>query len=221
MISVYSTSALLTMPLDNIFVVKSALLSTMIGNPTSRVNSGKGAIVVATPRNRKVLRQRQWTDQQLLKAGFGYYAPIKRIVMARMLAEHANIDVTLEVLIADKGDILLYTPSDVLHDDLDDYDHWPVRSDLFRQTYARWDDMTWQPTPTEKFLMQNGCIPYYRKRGVWALKLPISIYVQSLESPEPVIVPAGRWLAIGPEGEPYNMSHESFLERYQTEPSSV
>lgn len=188
---------------------------------TIRNSTNKGTIVVATPRNTKVLRQRQWTEEQLHKAGFRYYAPIKRMVMARMLSEDTNIQVTLEVLAADKGDIMLYTPGTVLHDDLDDYDHWPVRRDLFRQTYDRWNDMPWTPSPTEKFLMSYGCLPYYRKRGVWALKLPISIYVQSLESPEPVIVPAGRWLAIGPEGEPYNMSHESFLERYQTEPSRV
>ncbi len=177
--------------------------------------------MVAIPRKTKVLRQREWTDAQLFKSGFRYYEPIKRVVMARMLSNHVDINVTLEVLSANKGDIMLYTAGDVLHDNLDDYDHWPVRADLFRQIYARWDDMTWQPTATEKFLMQNGCIPYYRKRGVWALKLPISIYVQSLESPEPVVVPAGRWLAIGTEGEPYNMGDESFHERYQSQPSPV
>ena len=177
--------------------------------------------MVAIPRNTKVLRQRQWTDNQLFKAGFRYYAPIKRVVMARMVTNHVDIDVTLEVLSANKGDIMLYTAGDVLHDKLDDYDHWPVRVDLFRQIYDRWNDMSWQPTVTEKFLMQNGCLPYYRQLGVWALRLPISIYVQSLESPEPVVVPSGRWLAIGAEGEPYNMSHDSFLERYQIATSSV
>ncbi len=178
-------------------------------------------MVVARARNKKVLRQRMWTDEQLIRAGFHYYKPIKRVVMAKMLDDHANIETTLETLTADKGDIMIYTPGDELHDSLDDYDHWPVRVDLFRHTYARWDDMTWQPTPTQKSLMGYGCLPYYRKRGVWALKLPISIYIQSLESPEPVVVPTGRWLAVGSEGEPYHMSDESFRERYQTEPSWV
>ncbi len=177
--------------------------------------------MVASVRKPKILRQRNWTDQQLIKAGFRYYTPVKRVVMAKMLDDDRNIETTLEVLAADKGDILLYTPGDDLHGDLDDYEHWPVRADLFRQTYARWDDMTWQPTPTQKFLMSCGCLPYYRKRGVWALKLPISIYIQSLESPEPVVVPAGRWLAIGAEGEPYHMNNEGFRERYQTAPSQV
>lgn len=177
--------------------------------------------MVAITRQPKVLRQRDWTEQQLIKAGFRYYAPIKRVVMAKMLDTDANIETTLEVLNADRGDILLYTPGDVLHDELDDYEHWPVRADLFRQTYSRWDDMTWQPSVTEKFLLSKGCLPYYRKRGVWALKLPISIYIQSLESPEPVVVPAGRWLAIGPEGEPYHMNDESFRKRYETSPSRV
>src|ERR1051325_2392875 len=162
--------------------------------------------MVATAGRPKVLRQRPWTDAQLSKAGFRHYAPIKRVVMAKMLDDDANIETTLETLTADKGDIMLYTPGDELHDNLDDYDHWPVRVDLFRQTYARWDDMTWLPTPTQKFLMSQGCLPYYRKRGVWALKLPISIYIQSLESPEPVIVPAGRWLAIGSGGGPHHTS---------------
>lgn len=178
-------------------------------------------MVVASTRNNKVLRQRSWTDEQLKKAGFRNYPPIKRVVMARMLDEDANIETTLEILAADKGDIMLYAPGEQLHENIDDYDHWPVRADLFRQTYARWDDMTWQPTPTQKYLMSNGCLPYYRKRGVWALMLPISIYIQSLESPEPVVVPAGRWLAIGAEGEPYHMNDESFRERYQTAPSTV
>jgi len=178
-------------------------------------------MVVASARNNKVLRQRMWSDEQLIRSGFRHYAPIKRVVMAKMLDDDANIETTLEVLNADKGDIMLYTPGDELHDNLDDYDHWPVRVDLFRQTYARWNDMTWQPTPTQKHLMRFGCLPYYRKRGVWALKLPISIYIQSLESPEPVVVPVGRWLAIGSEGEPYHMSDDSFNERYQNEPSPV
>jgi len=178
-------------------------------------------MVVARARNNKVLRQRAWSDEQLGRAGFRYYVPIKRVVMAKMLDDNANIETTLETLTADKGDIMIYTPGDQLYSNLDDYDHWPVRVDLFRHTYARWDDMTWQPTPTQKFLMRYGCLPYYRKRGVWALKLPIGIYIQSLESPEPVVVPAGRWLAIGYEGEPYHMSDESFRERYQTESSPV
>jgi len=177
--------------------------------------------VVASARNIKVLRQRVWTEEQLRKAGFRYYPPIKRVVMAKMLDDNANIETTLEILNADKCDIMLYSPGDKLHDKLDDYDHWPVRVDLFRQTYARWNDMTWQPTPTQKFLMSHGCLPYYRTRGVWALKLPINIYIQSLESPEPVVVPAGRWLAIGSEGEPYHMSDTSFSERYQRQPSPV
>lgn len=105
-------------------------------------------MVVARARNKKVLRQRMWTDEQLIRAGFHYYKPIKRVVMAKMLDDHANIETTLETLTADKGDIMIYTPGDELHDSLDDYDHWPVRVDLFRHTYARWDDMTWQPTPT-------------------------------------------------------------------------
>src|SRR5438046_574259 len=113
-------------------------------------------MVVARARKNKVLRQRPWTEEQLKKAGFHYYPPIKRVVMAKMLDVDANIETTLEILNADKGDIMLYNPGDVLYNNLDDYDHWPVRVDLFRHTYARWNDMTWQPTPTQKFLMSQG-----------------------------------------------------------------
>lgn len=163
---------------------------------------------------RRVLRQREWSDDQLKAAGFNYYQPVKRMVMAKLITDMTQVKVTLEVLTAKSGDIMLYSPGDTPHDNLDDYDHWPAKRDIFTQNYARWDDPNWKPGAIEKQFLINGCIPYYRKRGVWALKLPISIYMQTLESPEPVIVPKGRWLLIGSQGEPYSQSDEDFYERY-------
>lgn len=161
-----------------------------------------------------ILRQREWTEAQLSASGFQYYEPRKRLVMAQIAKEVTEIQVTLEVLIATEGDIICYNPGDEIHKNLDDYDHWPVKAELFRQNYKRWDEPNWQPTQAQVHLLSKGCRPFYKAVGVWSLKLPIAIYVQSLESPEPVVVPSGRWLCIGTEGEPYNMSEENFRARY-------
>jgi hypothetical protein len=162
----------------------------------------------------RVLRQRQWTEQELRDSGFQYFEPRKRLVMAKVLKEVTSISITLETLQADAGDIICYSPGDTVHTNPDDYEHWPVQPELFRKTYKRWDDPSWKPNPAEVHLIALGCRPYYKFVGIWALRLPFSIYVQSLESPEPVVVPAGRWLCIGSEGEPYNMNDENMRERY-------
>jgi hypothetical protein len=162
----------------------------------------------------QVLRQRTWTDEELKAAGFQHFEPRKRLVMARIIKADVNIAITLETLVADAGDIICYYPGDEIRNSIDDYEQWPVQGDLFKKTYKRWDDSSWRPSPPEVHLMQYGCRPYYKATGVWALRLPFSIYVQSLESPEPVVVPKDRWLCIGSEGEPYNMSDESMQARY-------
>lgn len=161
-----------------------------------------------------ILKQREWTEAELKARGFHYFEPIKRLVMARIAQEMTEVQVTLEVLVAAEGYIICYNPSDAIYDDIDQYDHWPVQADLFRQNYKRWDEPGWQPTPAQIHLLAKGCRPFYKTSGIWALKLPIPIYVQSLESPEPVVVPAGRWLCIGTEGEPYNMNEKNLRERY-------
>ncbi len=115
---------------------------------------------------------------------------------------------------ADPGDIICYNPGDTVKNNLDEYEHWPVQKDVFKKTYKPWNDPTWRPNLSEAQLMQHGCRPYYKFAGVWALRLPLSIYLQSLESPQPVIVPKGRWLCIGADGEPYHMTDESLHTRY-------
>lgn len=162
----------------------------------------------------QVLRQQEWTESTLEASGFHYFEPRKRLIMAQVVRQTVNIEITLEVLMADVGDVICYDPSNGAHDDLDDYDHWPVQRELFRQTYRPWDDPNWRPNAAESQLMLNGCKPFYKWVGVWALRLPINIYVQSLESPEPIVVPRGRWLCIGSQGEPYNMSDDNIRGRY-------
>jgi hypothetical protein len=134
--------------------------------------------------------------------------------MARVISQITNVELTLETLMADPGDIICYLPSTKRKDQVEDYDHWPVQRELFRETYKPWDDKMWRPNDAEAHLMEHGCRPYYKATGVWALRLPISIYVQSLESPEPAVVPRGRWLCIGSQGEPYNMNDEQIHSRY-------
>ncbi len=163
----------------------------------------------------RVLRQRDWTDTQLKSAGFHYYETRKRLIMAKMLREIRNIEVTLETLVAGAGDIVCYEPGEIPHENADDFDHWPVKRALFLQTYRPWNEPNWRPDPPQAQLLRFGCRPYYKAAGVWAQKLDRSIYLQSLESPRPVLLPPGRWLCIGSEGEPYHMSDVKFTNRYQ------
>lgn len=162
----------------------------------------------------RVLKQRNWTEDELKAANFEYYAVRKRLVMAKLLKEAVDVELTLEVLSAEEGDIMCYTPGDEVHDDLDDYDHWPVQRDLFRQNYRPWNEPGWKPTLPEMYLLSRGCRPFYKVVGVWAQCLTSPLYVQSLESPRPALLPPGRWLCIGVQGEPYHMSDKDFRDRY-------
>ena len=162
----------------------------------------------------RVLRQRNWTEAQLKAGGFQYFQPRKRLVMARVISQVTNVELTLETLMADAGDIICYNPGDKKLNDVSEYEQWPVAKELFKKTYTAWDDGSWRPNPAEAHLMEHGCLPFFKSTGVWALRLPISIFVQSLESPEPAIVPRGRWLCIGSQGEPYNMNDEQIHARY-------
>lgn len=164
--------------------------------------------------NTTVLRQRNWTDEELKAEGFQQYKPIKQLVMARMLVAKKDIDIDTETITGKMGDFLCYRPGTERKDDPDDYDHWPVRRDIFFKSYEAWDEPHWTPNPAEQHLMSLGCRPYYKSLGVWAQRLHRGRQVQSLESPAPAKVPAGYWLIIGSEGEPYSMPDEDFRSRY-------
>lgn len=162
----------------------------------------------------QILRQRKWTEDDLRAEGFEYYQPIKRLVMAKLLFKSKNIDIETETITGKVGDFICYNPGDEYHENPDEYDHWPVRRDIFIKNYKPWDEQDWKPNPAEKHLLSLGCQPYYKFLGVWAQRLHQPRYVQSLESPEPVEVPPGRWLIIGVEGEPYSTDDEDFRSRY-------
>ncbi|MBZ0304369.1 MAG: hypothetical protein K8J31_31830, partial [Anaerolineae bacterium] len=144
-----------------------------------------------------------------------YYPPRKQRVMARVLEIPTTVSATIEVLTANKGDVMIYDPGEgVRQPTIDDYEHWPVQRDMFRKTYKPWDDVRWHPNEAEIHLITHGCRPYYKHTGVWAIRLKQPALIQSLESPEPVEVPPGRWLIIGLEGEPYHSGDARFRERY-------
>ena len=161
-----------------------------------------------------ILRQRKWTDDELQQEGFHEYKPIKQLVMARLLIEKKNIDIDTETITGKMGDFICYRPGTERKEDPDDYDHWPVRRDIFFKSYDNWDEPGWTPNPAEQHLMSMGCRPYYKSLGVWAQRLHNTRRVQSLESPSPANVPAGYWLIVGSEGEPYSMPDDDFRSRY-------
>jgi hypothetical protein len=161
-----------------------------------------------------ILTQRKWTEEELKAEGFQYYQPIKRLVMARLLFESKDIDIQTETITGRVGDLICYSPGTEYHEDPDEYDHWPVRRDIFFKNYKPWDEPNWKPNAPEKHLLSLGCQPYYKHLGVWAQRLHEPRYVQSLESPQPVQIPPGHWLCIGVEGEPYSTNDEDFRERY-------
>lgn len=157
---------------------------------------------------------------RLRRYGFNYHDTQRRIVLARVLPpEEApmHIETSYDNLIAEAGYYILYRPGDQLRDEREAYQHWPVRPDLFHATYKLLDEPGWQPSPQEAHLMSLGCTPYLRTAGVWAKQLSKGATVTSLESVEPVIVPAGAWLCVGYKGEPYSMRDEDFRVRYIVE----
>lgn len=169
---------------------------------------------------KKVLRQHKWTEAQLEAGGFQYYETIKRLVMARVITQPQNIQITVELLVAKSGDVVCYTPGETVMPDIDHYHHWPVRHDVFNKTYQAWDEKPFIPTPAQRHLMEHGCRPYFKSTGVWAQRLRKSVWTQSLESPKPALIPQGRWLLIGSEGEPYHTNDKDFRSRYVVPPDN-
>lgn len=165
----------------------------------------------------QVIRQHQWTEAELLAEGFQHYERRKELVMAgRLPPNRAPLELryTLETVIAETGDVICFEPGAELRSSLYDYEHWSVKPDIFRETYRRWDATDWHPSPTERHLMRYGCRPYFKHAGVWAKRLTGPVYIQSLESPKPALIPAGVWLTIGVKGEPWHISTEKFVSRY-------
>lgn len=168
-----------------------------------------------------VIKQRNWTEEELLTAGFERYERIKEVVMARRLSEAEAPKVIKtewgEELVAGVGYAICYRAGDIKKAKLDDYYHWPVEPYVFDETYRPWDQRNWKATPTEAHLMELGCRPYYKFASIWAKSIDKPIWMQSTEHVEPVQVESGRYLVIGAKGEPYTMGVDEFYSRYELE----
>jgi hypothetical protein len=165
----------------------------------------------------KVYVQRQWTDQALVADGFLAYRPVKRITMARRLPpEEAPKTMTASgnTITAEAGYWIAYAAGDVLKETLSDYKPRPIEPGIFAETYHRWDEPNWHPTPAQAHLQRLGCQPYYKIVGVWAKQLAADTWVQSIESAEPTLAPKGAWLCVGMEGEPWSMTDVWFQVHY-------
>ena len=172
----------------------------------------------------EVLRKRDWTEAELIAAGFAFHRARRRVVMARELpaSEAPRTIVTAwDTLVAEAGFMICFEITPERHDTLYDYPHWPVNPDHFRGLYAPYDEPGWTPNAVEQHLLALGCRPYTKVGGVWAQRLSAPVLVQSPESPDPVTVPAGAWLCVAAQGaswgSPYSMSEADFAARYEGE----
>lgn len=161
----------------------------------------------------EVLQQRDWTDEDLLAAGFRFFLPRKRLVMARAMGQARTIRTADGPLQALPGDMLCFRPDGRARARADEHEHWPVRRDLFDQNYQRWDEPL-PDLPDLPVFFQSGHTAWYKHRGVWARRLTARRRIQSLESARPVQVRAGQWLLIGSAGEPWHMDDDAFGGRY-------
>lgn len=168
-------------------------------------------------RKQRVFKQRKWTDAQLTAEGFRHYQSKKRVTMARLLPKEEApkvIRTPWDTIIAQAGYYIAYHAGSNVKQSLDDYEPRPIEPHIFRQTYRRWDEPDWRPTPPEAHLIKLGCKPYYKIVGVWARRLREPLWVQSIESTKPTLAPAGAWLCVGAAGEPWTVTDEWFRERY-------
>jgi hypothetical protein len=165
----------------------------------------------------KVYRQRKWTEEELVADGFLYYSPVKRVTMVRQLPKSESpkvIKTPWDTITATTGYYIAYVAGNKLKAKLDDYEPRPIEPHIFHQTYKPWDVQGQKPTRTEAHLLSLGCRPYYKTTGVWAKRLRESTYVQSIESAKASLAPAGAWLCVGTEGEPWTVTQDWFRARY-------
>lgn len=150
-----------------------------------------------------ILRQREWTEQELLENGFRYYRRRKYVVLARELPpEEAPLIIVHgnNTLIATAGYMICFSAGWIKRRALYDYHHWPVAHNHFADAYLEWDEPDWKPRWGQKHLISMGCKPYYNTAGVWAKKLPQPQWIQGVEHDKPFEVPAGAWLLLGAKG---------------------
>ncbi|MEQ8672626.1 MAG: hypothetical protein RLP44_12020 [Aggregatilineales bacterium] len=167
-----------------------------------------------------IVRQRNWTEDELKAQGYSYYERKKDVVLARKLPD-SEAPKTIrtaqgDTLIAQEGYIICYSSSEGEFDSLEKFVQWPVEPSIFAKTYKRWDDPDWQPDPAQLKLIALGCKPYYKFVGVWVKKAKDDVLLQSLEHAEPVKVKTGQYIAIGSDGEPYSMGENTLHSRYKS-----
>jgi hypothetical protein len=164
-----------------------------------------------------VIRQKAWTEDELKQLGYAKYNRKKQLVMARRLPE-AEAPMMFhwpnETFSVPAGYVICYAPGAVVQAKLSDYDHWPVRPDVFKRTYRIWDVAAWKPSLPEQKLLSLGCKPVYNAAAVWARRLTVPQYVQSVESAQPVLVKSGNWVLVGSIGEVWYQDDVNFRSRY-------
>jgi len=172
---------------------------------------------MTTLTRKKVYVQQHWTDEALKADGFKAYPSVKRLTMVRLLPpEEAPkiIESDGEMLTAEAGYWIAYVAGKVLKETLDDYNPRPIDPDVFADTYRAWDEAEKTLTATQVHLLRLGCQPYYKFAGVWAKQLDTDAWIQGMESEEPVLIPAGAWLCIGTNGEPWSVTDAWFQTHY-------
>jgi len=167
----------------------------------------------------EVVKQKNWSADELRAMGYQYYLRKKEVTMARQLpASEAPKKIRTrdgQELIAKAGYIICYKPGEKVRSKLDSYEHWPVEPAIFSKTYERWEETDWEPSAAENQLIKLGCRPYYKAAGVWAKQLAEDALLQSKEHHHPVLVKTGTYVAVGSEGEPYAMGSSTFHSRYE------
>ena len=168
-----------------------------------------------------VLKQRDWTENELYEAGFNYYQRDKRLVLARELPpEEAPLKMKYQddELIATAGYMICFRESWRKRKSLYDYYHWPVAGDHFADLYEEWDE-PWKPNRGQRHLLSLGCKPYFNTAGVWAKKLTHPQWIFGTEHDEPFEVPAGAWLLLAAKGSamgaPYWCEDKGFHSRFK------
>jgi hypothetical protein len=166
---------------------------------------------------KKVYVQQHRTYQKLVADGFHNYHPIKRITMVRRLSAKdapMMIETDGEMLTAEAGYWIAYVAGKDLKETLNDYEPRPIDPGVFAKTYRPWNQAKKNLSVTQAHLQQLGCQAYYNFSGVWAKQLTAEVLVQRMENEEPLLAPAGAWLCIGMEGEPWSVTEAWFREHY-------
>ena len=169
----------------------------------------------------QILRQRSWSEQELIHAGFSYYQRRRLVVLARELPpQEAPLKIPFqnEILVATAGYMICFEAGERKRRSLYDYFHWPVAPDHFADICVEWTDPAWKPKRGQKHLMSLGCRPFVNVVGVWAKRLVHPETIQGVEHGGPVEAPSGAWLLLGAKGSalgaPYWVTDEGFRARY-------